>query len=346
MDRITNRLLKIFLSLTCLILLFYLFPHLKKLINTVILFVLPFILGFTFAFVFNPIVDYFEKKNIKRPITSIVILVFMLALLITILILLVPTLIKETQKLLTDLPVYLENFERVINGFLKKIKIENYEFKLTPTSIMDYINSNRGNIFTFFSKFIQGTFSYIILFIVTPILMLYFLIYYHKIIDFFVQYFQKKKWDKCSNIFNEIGITMRSYLKGILLVMVILTALSTICFMIIKLDLALLWGIIIGITNIIPYIGPYIGGIIVGIFTLSTNPSKILIVILLIILLQFIESNFITPQVNSKSIKTNPILVIFFVTLFGKLFGIIGMILAIPTLSVIQILLKSKNLGK
>lgn len=345
-DRVTNRLLKILLILASTILFFYLFPHIKNLIKTAIVFLLPFLLGFIFAFIFSPLVDYFEIKKVRREATSIIILILVIAVIVTICFLLIPTIIKESQKLVINLPNYLNNFEDLINSFLLKFKITNYKFNITAEDIVDFFQNNKSSFMIFLTKIIQSTFSYIAVFIVTPILMLYFLIYYHKITDGLKKYFIEKKWDKGLTICEEVAKTMRSYFKGVLLVMIILTFLSTIGFLIIRLDLPLLWGLIIGITNIIPYIGPYIGGAIVGIFALSTVPDKIIFVIILIILLQFVESNFITPQIDSKSIKTNPILVIFFITLFGKLFGIIGMLFAIPILLTIQIIFKAKKLIK
>ena len=136
---------------------------------------------------------------------------------------------------------------------------------------------------------------------------------------------------------------MYSYLGGVLLVMVFLILISTVCFFIIGINLPLLWGIIIGLTNIIPYIGPYIGGFIVVIFTLGSMPNKIIPVIAIIVVLQLIESNFITPKVESKTVKVHPILAIFSVALLGKILGIFGMILAIPIVSSIQIVKNHKK---
>lgn len=343
MDRITNKLLKLLLILVSLILFFYLLPKFKTFINATIVFLLPFILGFTLAFLVNPLVDFFERFKIKRSIIAIIILIIFIGIITLFVYLIVPTLINQIQKLITNLPNYLESLEKIINQILGKLKIENYKFNITTSKIMSFIYENKHTIIDIFTKIIQGTFSYIVIFIVTPILMLYFIIYYHQITTFIKNIFLRRRWNNALSALYEIAISMRSYLKGIVIVMVILTILSTFGLMFIQLDLPLLWGTVIGITNIIPYIGPYIGGSIVLIFTLSTVPQRFFSVLILIILLQFIESNFITPHMESKSIKTNPILAIFFVTLFGKLFGIIGMLMAIPVLSIIQIIFKAKK---
>ena len=134
--------------------------------------------------------------------------------------------------------------------------------------------------------------------------------------------------------------------NGVLIVMVLLSLLATILFSIIGVEHSLLWGRIIGITNIIPYIGPYIGGAIVVAFTLLTSYKKALIVLVIIVLLQLIESNFITPNIHSKTMKTSPILVLLFISIFGQIMGIFGMIIAIPFLSIFQILVNKIPLLK
>lgn len=343
MDRSMNRLLKFILLLVSGILLFFIFPKIKYVINKTFIFLLPFLLGFVFAFIFNPLVDYLEKKKINRVISSLFILGFLVLVIVLIFVLLVPTIVDEGKKLFANLPSYLENIETIIKNFLLKLRLDISEYEFSTSKILNMLGENKQNIFNFFAKIIQGIFSYIVVFIITPILMLYFLIYYHKITKIVKEYCIRKKKEYVIFILKEIEKTMHAYLKGILLVMVILTIISTLAFSLIGLDLALLWGLIIGLTNIIPYIGPYIGGIIVGIFTLGSAPSKLISVILLIIILQFIESNFITPQVESKTVKINPIIVIFFVTLFGNILGIIGMLIAVPVLSIIHIILKSSN---
>ena len=153
----------------------------------------------------------------------------------------------------------------------------------------------------------------------------------------------KKEEEDTIIILRKLKKNMYSYLGGVLLVMVFLILISTVCFFIIGINLPLLWGIIIGLTNIIPYIGPYIGGFIVAIFTLGSMPNKIIPVIAIIVVLQLIESNFITPKVESKTVKVHPILAIFSVALLGKILGIFGMILAIPIVSSIQIVKNHKK---
>ena len=116
--------------------------------------------------------------------------------------------------------------------------------------------------------------------------------------------------------------------------------------MFLKIDYAFLFGIIIGVTDIIPYIGPYIGGALVSVFVLVSRPEKLIFVIISIVILQFIESNFLVPKIQSKTLKTNPILVILSVTFFGEIMGIFGMLIAVPLEKIVEIIINSYTYNK
>ena len=139
---------------------------------------------------------------------------------------------------------------------------------------------------------------------------------------------------------------MHVYFKSYLIITVLLSFFSSVAFALLNIEYFLIWGIIIGITNIIPYVGPYIGGGIVGLFVLTTNPELVIYVIIIIACLQVIESNFLTPKIQGEALEINPILVVFSVTFFGKILGIIGMIIAVPIVRIMQIIIKVKIFNK
>ena len=207
--------------------------------------------------------------------------------------------------------------------------------------------TNACDITDFFEnimKFFVAIFSSFIPVITTPILIIYFIIYYEKIEEWIKNKTINNSW--LFNILKEIKESMQLYFKSYLLITLVLSFFSSIAFALLKIEYFLIWGIIIGITNIIPYIGPYIGGGIVGLYVLTTTPDLLLYVIIIIVCLQVIESNFLTPKIQGDTLKINPILVVFSITFFGKILGIIGMIIAVPVVQIIQIVVNGKKLLK
>mgnify|MGYP000130263636 CR=1 FL=1 len=332
MDKKLNKLIKIILVLLIIWILFSIYGKLIILIRIIVGFLLPFIVGFTIAFLLNPFVDKLESKGCNRKTTSCVIVIGIMVLIFGLIYFITPSIIEEGNNLFNSLPTYIQNIKDLINKYFYKI------FKTEMK--MEFLGQYFPEIIKYFSKILQSTFSYIISFIIGFILSIYFLIDYHKIMIRLKDFLVVKKKENVLFLLRELNKTMYAYFKGVILVMIVLSITSTICFFIIGIELPILWGIVIGITNIIPYIGPYIGGFIVGLFTLSSRPEKLLYVVLTVVILQLIESNFVTPTMESKTVKTHPIIVILFMMLFSEMLGIMGMLLAVPVLSIIQSIIK------
>lgn len=339
MDKKLNILIKTVLILLIITLFFNIYDKVLSFLKILFNIILPFLIGFTIAFILNPLVTKLEKKGCNRKIVSVMLLIILLLILFIIIFYLSPALIKEGNNLLDNLPNYIQNIKEIFHKIFKKINISLFN----QTKISDNLLII---IVKFITEALQTTFSYIISIIIGFVLSLYFLIDYHKIINVFKEYLINKKKNNLILFFKEIEKTMYAYFKGIIFVVIILSLISSFSFIIIGINLPFLWGVVIGLTNVIPYIGPYIGGVIVGIFTLGSAPEKLIYVVIVIIILQLIESNFITPKVESKTINTHPILVILCMSIFSKMLGIIGLLLAVPLLSVIQISFQWKNLTK
>ena len=119
--------------------------------------------------------------------------------------------------------------------------------------------------------------------------------------------------------------------------MLILFIFTSICFIFIKLPGSLLFALLISLTNVIPYLGPYIGGIPAVIVGLSISFKLGIITLIIIVILQILESVLLQPYIMSKSLKLNPILIIIGLIIFSHFLGIIGMIISTPLVSIIKI---------
>ena len=113
--------------------------------------------------------------------------------------------------------------------------------------------------------------------------------------------------------------------------------LSSLGFVISGLKAPLLFGLFCGLTDVIPYLGPYIGGapaVIVG-FSQSTITG--IITLVAVVIIQFIEGNFLQPLIMSKQLKLHPVTIMLGLLVFGYFFGVIGMVLATPIMATIKV---------
>ena len=334
-----NGLSKILLSILIILGFLLIFNKLSNLIFSILGICIPFLIGFTISFIVSPWVKYLEKKNLSHKLSVTIIILFLIILVVLFFIFLAPLLNQEITFFIENLPLFLEKINNIFNN-IPIIKKLGMNFK----TVIGYIFETNSNFFTKIMQFVTAIFSSFIPIITTPILIIYFIIYYEKIEEWIKN--KTSTNQTLYDILKEIKYSMHNYFKSYLVITILLTFFSSVAFGILKIEYFLIWGIIIGITNIIPYIGPYIGGGIVGLYVLTTTPNLLIYVIIIIVCLQVIESNFLTPKIQGDTLEINPILVVFSVTLFGKLLGIIGMIIAVPIIQIIQIVVNGKKLIK
>ena len=107
--------------------------------------------------------------------------------------------------------------------------------------------------------------------------------------------------------------------------------------MIIGLDYALILAIIASFTSVVPYLGPAIAITPALIVALVTSPIMLLKMIVVWTAVQLIEGKFISPQIMGKTLKIHPITIIFVILTSGNLFGVVGILLAVPGYAVLKV---------
>lgn len=311
------------------------YPFLLNILVFIKNIILPFFFGFLLAYILEPIVKWLEKYLRKRKYAVFVTFVFLIFLVVLAIKLTFPFIQNELFGLTDKLPEIINNLEIKINKFS-----ENFSF--LPESYQPNFTNISNIIINMFSKIdpqkiFSKTISNVANIIIIPVILLYALIDYPKILNTGKEYLARKENYHFIEYLGKLNDFFSSYIKTTLIVMFLMIITSTIVFTVIGLDYPLFFGIIIGITNIIPYIGPYIGGAFPVIYALSSSSTAMITVLISIIALQFVESNLLTPYLHSKRSGTHPILVILSLSLFGSLFGIIGMVFAVPILKFIEI---------
>ena len=111
-------------------------------------------------------------------------------------------------------------------------------------------------------------------------------------------------------------------------------------FSIFKMPYTLLISVIIGVTNIIPFFGPFIGAIPSFIIILFVSPTKALVFLVLVFIIQQIDGNIIGPKILGDSIGISAFWILFAILVAGKFFGIVGMIIGVPLFAIIYSIIK------
>lgn len=346
-ETMINESIKKLIFILLLILLLYLtylaLPFAIILLKFIFKLILPFIFSFGVAFILQPVVAFTMRFVKRRGIAVLLVVTAFLGLIALMVYLITPHLVREVRVLLSRLPEILKEIEEMIDRFAERFDFLPVDWRPTFQNINLFLEERLKNFTNLPNLILDKFIAYSGLIVVIPMTTIYFLIDYERILCGFRNYLVAKNKLHLKNYLGELHQTLASYVRGAFLVMVILIIVCTLIFMFLNLDFALFFAIIIAVTNVIPYLGPYLGAVFPVLYALIISPSKALAVGLAIFLIQQVESNFLSPYISSKRIKVHPLIGIFFLLLFGNLFGLLGLLFATPTLAILRITLKYYN---
>ena len=138
------------------------------------------------------------------------------------------------------------------------------------------------------------------------------------------------------NVLSIIDDILSAYIRGQLLLCVAVGAMSTIGFVVVKLEFAVLLGVIVGVFEFIPYIGPILGAIPALIVAVIQSPVTALWTLLVIFIVQQVENLFLVPRVSGKSVRLHPALIMFVLVIGNEAMGLWGMIIAVPLTAILR----------
>lgn len=173
-----------------------------------------------------------------------------------------------------------------------------------------------------------------------PIFAFFMLLYRDFFKHFLYQLFHKTKVHKIDFVSNKIYEVVQSYLAGLLLVIAIVACLNTVGLLLLGIDYAVFFGVFAAFLLLIPYIGIMIGSLLPILMALITKDSPMYAVgvACVFVIVQFLEGNFITPQIVGSKVSINPLASMIALILGGQVWGIAGLILAMPMVAVLKVI--------
>ncbi len=302
----------------------------------------PLFIGFIIAWLFHPIVTKMTKKGMPRILASIIVYAVFIIFLILFFQLFIPILYEEINELLGTLPSIITKIGDFINNIFDSVKFEGLNMATIKDNLLTTINNYGVNLSQTLPNTIVNALSSLfsgvgnILF--GLIIGIYMLFDFDDISNTLIKFLPSKHQMEALQLLNNIGTEVRKCVNGTLLVACMVFICDVIGFTLVGLNAALLFGLFCGITDLIPYIGPYIGTAVATIVGLTQSPLIGLGVLIIACVVQLIESYVLQPIVMSKATNLHPVIIIVGLLVFGYFFGIIGMILATPILSIIKVI--------
>lgn len=325
-------------------------------LSTIFSVLLPFILGSIIAFILNiPMkkIELFLKKKIKnkdgliRGLSIVLSLLLFVVIILIICLLIIPKLVGNINMLISSIPALIDKIKEFAINLLGKypdMQIQIEELFSETGSITSVVS----DILSYFINSAMGFVSSIVSGFITVFTALIFSIYMLSQKEYLIRGTKKiiyaianrKLAETIIKIGNMTNTTFNKFLTGQCLETIILGCLMFVALNIFKIPYALLISVLTAITALIPIFGAFIAAGIGFILILLTNPFQAIIFIIVFLVVQQIEGNFIYPKVVGKSVGLSPMWTLLAVTTGGKLFGIIGMLIGLPIASIIYTIFK------
>lgn len=325
---------------------------------------MPIIMGIVIAYLLNPVVEFYERhldrslgkfieKKTKKKVSmrglsifiSVIIVLAVIALLIMMVVPqiytnisnLVYTLPEQIQNLVGKLMELAKNNEKVrnaINGFYDNIM--NY--------ITNWIKSDMlGQVSVVIDR-IMGIFGTAVNCLVAFIVAIYVLLsketFRRQIKKGINAFFNERQTNVIVSVVKESDKIFGGFISGKIIDSFIIGVICFVCCLILRMPYVALVSVIVGVTNLIPFFGPYIGAIPSAVLILLDSPSKGIVFIIFIAILQQVDGNIIGPKILGQSTGLSPFWVVFAIFLGNGLFGIVGLFIGVPLWAVVYYLIK------
>ena len=297
---------------------------------------IPLAFGVLFTLMFLPLIHFFERWVKHRVpailLTFITVLVPLLGLL--------TALGFQFYRLIEGIPAI---GARLQQGLLSVLDWIQARWSLEAIDVQQWIQGNVATLINTPLNVLTTSLSLSTTFIAGMALSLlysfFFLLYKASFRNFFLYQFGPHTRGEARVLLYELQRVTREYLYGLVLVICILGILNGAGLWLIGINYAFFWGFLAALLAIIPYVGTTLGGTLPFLYALATTTTfwQPAAVVALYFAIQQIEGNFITPKVVGSSVKVNPLIAIIALIAGGLLWGISGLILAIPTVAAVRV---------
>ncbi|MGH3088546.1 MAG: AI-2E family transporter [Rubrobacteraceae bacterium] len=312
---------------------------LGSLIYEIAVVVLVLLLTMLFSIIISGPVDYLEKRGWSRGLGTLAVMGALVLALGMMVAALAPTIEDQAVQLAETFPALLETTWQFATDAQNRLGL-NLPINLEPQSLLDSArNFLSGGALSTVASFGASVANVVSLGAVILIATIYSVLRPEPLVNGFVALFPADKRPRVREILYSMYSTVQSWFLGQLTAMLVIGTLWTIALFIIGIPFALLLGVFAAIVSFVPYVGPAIALIPPVLLALVNNPILVVWVLVTYLIIQTVESYLIQPIIMSRAVALHPAVVIFAILIMGTLFGLIGVLLAVPLTAALLVLI-------
>lgn len=295
--------------------------------------ILPFVLGGAIAYCLDPIADRLERIGLSRVLSVLTITFFAILIFIVAILLIIPTLIQQTTGLVNTAPQLFQNLQSALTERFPELMDADSTIRQQLVSVGEAIRSKGGDFINGVLSSAMTLINAVVLIVVVPVVAFYLLLDWDRIVGRVDDLLPRDHAPAIRQITADIDRTLASFIRGQGTVCLILGTFYALSLAVVGLNFGLVVGSLAGLISFIPYIGAVIGGALavgLAIYQFWGEPIWIAVVAGVFVIGQMAEGNVLTPKLVGNSVGLHPVWLIFALSVFGTLFGFVGLLLAVP----------------
>lgn len=303
--------------------------------------ILPFVLGGAIAYFLDPIADRLERMGASRAVAVAVITLAALLIFAIMALLVIPTLVQQAVNLFNVAPQVFKNLQTFLTERFPEIVDNESVLRQSLQSVGDTIQSKGGQLLESVLTSAASVINVVVLLVIVPVVAFYLLYDWDRMVAEVDSLLPRDHAPVIRRLAREIDATLASFIRGMGTVCLVLGTYYAVALMLVGLQFGLVVGAVAGLITFIPYVGALVGGALaigLALFQFWGDWISIGLVAGIFMLGQVIEGNILTPKLVGDSVGLHPVWLIFALSVFGALFGFVGMLVAVPVAAAIGVL--------
>jgi len=302
---------------------------------------LPFVIGGAIAYFLDPIADRLESLGLSRmAATGIITVVGVLGFVLVIL-MVVPALVTQLIDLIDVMPSLFQELRAFIEKQFPSILDRQSSSHQFLVSLGETLKSKTGDVLQSVVASLGSAINVVVLLVIVPVVAVYLLLDWDRMIARAGELLPRDHAPTIKRLAGEIDDVLASFVRGMGTVCLILGTYYAVALMLVGLQFGLIVGFIAGLVTFIPYLGALIGGTLaigLALFQFWGDWAHVGIVAGIFALGQVTEGNFLTPKLVGSSVGLHPVWLLLALSVFGALFGFVGMLVAVPVAAALGVL--------
>lgn len=303
--------------------------------------ILPFVLGGAIAYFLDPVADRLESMGFSRAISVTIITLFALLIFVILVLLVIPTLVQQAANLINVAPTLFADLQIFLTDRFPQIVDENSTIRSSLTALGETIQNRGGQLIETVLSSAASLVNVVVLMVIVPVVAFYLLYDWDRMIAQVDNLLPRDHAPVIRQLAGEIDKTLASFIRGMGTVCLVLGTFYAAALMLVGLQFGLVVGAFAGLITFIPYIGALLGGALalgLALFQFWGDWVSIGLVAGIFMIGQVMEGNVLTPKLVGSSVGLHPVWLIFALSVFGALFGFVGMLVAVPVAASLGVL--------